>query len=580
MKNLSVLSSIKLLRLLLAREEKITWLKIVFFAFINSGLEVLTSATIMILAQVLNNPDVGFRYLNRLGILVTFSPSRLIFYTALGFGFTYIIKNIFASIEVFFQNFSIQRMHSAFRKKLLHQYTQTSYEFYTTQSSEEGRSLIAVDTNHIFSLGMVALASILSEGMVFIFLCAIVILMDPPLALFIFTLTPLIGFILVRWLFPLFYRWGQEIQTTTLQSDQYLTQLFQAFKEIILLEKQDVFIQFHEKYAEQKARASAIYTATLNMPRIMIEILFAGIFLVAIAYFCLEKETPGHMIGVLGGYLYVGFRLMPSINRMINQISIFKGIIPSIERIYQEYQFIETHKNALSIPTFQFKKSITVEAVSYQYPKTSKPALHDLSFEIKKGECIGIVGKTGSGKSTLMDLILGMLIPSQGVVLIDKTYPAHATEWRQKIGYVSQTPYLLNDTIAANIALGELSQEIDQKRLLNAIEEAQLQDLMHKLPDGVQTQVGERGIRLSGGERQRIAIARALYRNPDVLVFDEATSALDTETESRLMETIKKVKKGRTLLMIAHRLTTLKDCDRILVLEKGTLKKITTYESL
>jgi ATP-binding cassette subfamily C protein len=187
----------------------------------------------------------------------------------------------------------------------------------------------------------------------------------------------------------------------------------------------------------------------------------------------------------------------------------------------------------------------------------------DFTLEIKKGESIGIVGETGSGKSTFIDLLLGLLRPTQGIILVDKQYPVNAKQWHEKIGYVPQSIYLTDDTIEANIAFGLEADMIDAGRLLQVIKEAQLEDFVQKLPDGVQTVVGERGVRLSGGERQRIAIARALYRNPEVLIFDEATSALDTETEARLMETINAVSKDRTVIMVAHRLSTLEKCDRV-----------------
>ena len=195
----------------------------------------------------------------------------------------------------------------------------------------------------------------------------------------------------------------------------------------------------------------------------------------------------------------------------------------------------------------------------------------NFDLEIKKGECVGFVGETGSGKSTLIDIILGLLKPTAGSILIDNLYPVNSYQWHQKIGYVPQATYLIDDTIEANIAFGEKIEKIDHAHLLKVIEDAQLSSFISQLPSGVKTIVGERGIKLSGGERQRISIARALYRNPEVLIFDEATSALDNDTERRLMETIYSVSKNRTVIMIAHRLSTLNRCDRIINISHGQI---------
>ena len=284
------------------------------------------------------------------------------------------------------------------------------------------------------------------------------------------------------------------------------------------------------------------------------------------------------MIGILGGYLYAGFRLMPGLNRIINQLNVFKSIIPSIERVFNEYMMVAAKENYVDMPDFQFNETVTLKDVCFKYLNTEKDALSHVSLQIQKGVCIGIVGATGSGKSTLIDLILGLLKPYQGSILVDGKYPMYAYQWHQKIGYVPQSVYLIDDSIEKNIAFGE--KEIDLNRLNAVIDAAQLRTFMEALSDGVKTIVGERGVRLSGGERQRIAIARALYRNPEVLIFDEATSALDNDTEARLMDTINAVSRDRTVIMIAHRLTTLQNCDRIVVMGKGRIQEVTEYNFL
>lgn len=574
----SILSAIQKLRGLLAREEKLKWLGIVAFALTTSMLEVVTASVIVVFAQVLNAPETGLRYLSKIGFSADLSPGRVVFYIAIIVGAVYLIKNLIAAAEVFFQNFSIQKMNYHFKNKLLHRYAQADYGFYLTRNSSFGTQVVSGDTEMMFSNGMVAIASILSEGVIFLALIGMIIYMNPSLAFIIFAIGGIVSVGVVKGVLPRFYRFGQKLQETALYSGQNLIQFFHAFKEIVLLGKRESFIEAYQVHARKKASIQAIQTSLNALPRMVIEILFVGLFVTTIAYLCLDQESPVQMIGILGGYLYAGFRLMPGLNRIINQLNVFKSVIPSIERVHQEYTMVAAKENYVDVPTFQFNQHIEIKDLSFRYLNTEKNALSHVSLQIQKGECIGIVGETGSGKSTLVDLILGLLKPYEGFVLVDGQYPVHSYQWHQKIGYVPQSIYLTDDTIEKNIAFGE--KEVDLNQLNLAIDAAQLRKFMDALPEGPKTVVGERGIRLSGGERQRIAIARALYHRPEVLIFDEATSALDNDTEARLMETINAVSKDRTVIMIAHRLTTLKNCDRIVVMDKGKIKEVTNYKTL
>lgn len=574
----SILSAIKKLRALLTREEKLKWLGIVAFAVTTSLLEVVTASVIVVFAQVLNAPETGLKYLSKIGFASDLSPGRVVFYVAMIVGAVYLIKNLITAAEVFFQNFSIQKMNYHFKNKLLHRYAQADYGFYLTRNSSFGTQVVSGDTEMMFSSGMVAIASILSEGVIFFSLIGMIIYMNPSLALTIFAIGGIASIGIVKVVLPRFYRFGQKLQEIALYSGQNLGQFFHAFKEIVLLGKRESFIEAYQVHARKKSSIQAIQTSIHALPRMVIEILFVGLFVTTIAYLCLDQESPVQMIGILGGYLYAGFRLMPGLNRIINQLNTFKSIIPSIERVHQEYTMVAAKENYVDVPAFQFNQCIEIKDLSFKYLNTEKNALNHVSLQIQKGECIGIVGETGSGKSTLVDLILGLLKPYEGSILVDEQYPVHSYQWHQKIGYVPQSIYLTDDAIEKNIAFGE--KVIDLYRLNAAINAAQLRKFIDALPEGSKTVVGERGIRLSGGERQRIAIARALYRHPEVLIFDEATSALDNDTEARLMETINAVSKDRTVIMIAHRLTTLKNCDRIVVMDKGCVKKVTNYNSL
>lgn len=557
----SIFSAILKLRELLTREEKIKWLFIVGFALVVSLLEVVTASVIVVFAQVLNDPSIGQKYFQKLGMTENLSSGKTVFYVAIAVGVIYLVKNLIAALEVFFQNFSIQKMCYEFKNKLLHRYAGADYGFYLTRNSSFGFQVVGADAEQAFSGGMLSFASVLSEGVIFVCLVGMIVYMNPTLALIIFAIGTALSLLISKFLLPQFYHWGQNLQQTGIYTSQNLMQFFHAFKEIVLLGKKESFVNSYQVHSKQRSKVQAIQTATNALPRMGIEILFVGLFVLTISYLCMGHESPMQMIGILSGYLYAGFRLMPGLNRIINQLNTFNSVIPSIDRVHQEYTTVSSNEHYLDIPNFKFDKSITFNNVDFKYLNTDKNALSGVDLTIRKGECIGVVGETGSGKSTLIDLLLGLLRPTAGEILVDDKYPVNSLQWHQKIGYVPQSVYLVDDTIEANIAFGE--KNIDEDKLNQAIDAAQLRKLIDSLPQASKTIVGERGIRLSGGERQRIAIARALYRNPEVLIFDEATSALDNETESRLMETINAVSHDRTVIMIAHRLTTLKDCDRI-----------------
>lgn len=559
---------------LLNADDKVKLSLIALFALTTSVFEVVTAAVIALFSQVLNDPAVGSRYMEKAGLASFESSGEVLIAFAILCGGVYFIKNVVVTIEMFFQNFSIQKMNYAFKNRLLERYAYGDYSEYLTRNSSFNTRVVGSDAELVYSTAMVAAATIFSETIVFVCLVSVIIYANPSLALFIFGIAAVIALVTAKWVMPLFYRWGKTSQEAGMMSWQNLLQFFHAFKEIILLGKRREFIDCYRRHSRVQARVRAVQGFANLMPRVIIEMLFVGLFVVTICFLSYTGQAPVSMMGTLGIYLYAGFRLMPGLNRIINQLSLFKSVIPSINRVYEEYTTVSCPESYADIPDFTFDSHIDVRNVGFRYKNVGIDTLKGVDFRIEKGERIGIVGETGSGKSTLVDVILGLLKPYEGHVRIDGKYPASCRQWHARIGYVSQAIYLTDDTIEANVALGVPPEDVDRDRLEEVMSAAQLDRLLDKLPEREKTVVGERGMRLSGGERQRIAIARAIYHRPDVLIFDEATSALDHDTEARVMDTMYDVAQGKTVIMIAHRLSTLSRCDRIIALENGRLKSV------
>lgn len=576
----SIFSALRKINALLSTDNKIKIFYIGVFALFISVLEIITASTVVLFGQILNDPSVGHKYTDMIGITADLSSQDILAGAALLCGLVYLFKNAVAAIEIFFQNFTIQNMNYHFKNRLLERYAYADYAEYLTRNSSYNTRVVGGDAEQVFSGAMLALTIILSETILFVCLIGLIIYINPSLALVIFIAGAVIAAAISKFLLPLFYWWGKRAQEASVMSWQHLLQFFHAFKEVILLQKRENFINNYKEYSRKQARLGAVQASTRAVPRLVIEVLFIGLFVTAVCFMAYSGQPLTSMVGTLGAYLYAGFRLMPGLNKIIVQLNILKAAIPSIERVYDEYTTIATPENYADVPDFKFEKTINIRNVSCAYKNVSKNTLQNLDITIQKGEKIGIIGETGSGKSTLIDVMLGLLKPSDGHVLIDDQYTASSGQWHSHIGYVAQTLYLTDSTIESNIAFGQRPEDIDHGKLERAVTAAQLSPLLEKLPDGLKTIVGERGVRLSGGERQRVAIARALYREPDVLIFDEATSALDNETETRLMKTIEEVSQNRTVIMVAHRLSTLKNCDRIIQLNDGRVANITSAAEL
>ena len=371
-------------------------------------------------------------------------------------------------------------------------------------------------------------------------------------------------------------RYGKQNYEASLDMFRHLTQGLNAVKEVKLSCSEKYFAEQINKAQIRRNHAQKCVSDIGQIPRFAMEC-FAVTVAMGILIVLLTTGLVFSKILLTAAFFVAAMsRLLPSFSRIQYNLLHIRSAMYIFDKIHHDLTQIplESVKNGnISEKEEQepllFEKSITVDHVSYTYPTAKQPVLQDVSFEIKHNECIAFVGKTGCGKSTLADVIMGFLMPDSGAVLVDgQNIADHLLSWRKKIGYVPQAIHLFDDTIQGNVAFGIPVEQIDVRRVEQVIQLAQLKDLVQSLPEGLNTRIGEAGIRLSGGQRQRIAIARALYHNPELLVLDEATSALDQETERDFIEALQALKGKFTIIMIAHRLSSIQYCDRVIQLSQ------------
>ncbi|MFM7819597.1 MAG: ABC transporter ATP-binding protein, partial [Actinomycetota bacterium] len=284
-----------------------------------------------------------------------------------------------------------------------------------------------------------------------------------------------------------------------------------------------------------------------------------------------QGRAPERIIPLLGLFVVATWRFVPSINNVINLINSLSYSKPAVNSVYGEFEYIKSQDEIVKSQV-SFNDRVELRNLTFSYANTPAPSLRDVSVVVRKGETVGFIGPSGAGKSTLVDVILGLLPPSSGELLVDGVnMHEHNLEWQSTIGYVAQAIYLTDDTIRRNVAFGIAEKDVDEAALERALKSAQLWEFVESLPQKANTIVGERGIRVSGGQRQRIGIARALYHEPQVLVLDEATSSLDIETETEVMSAIRALQGFKTILIVAHRLSTVQHCDRVYKIEDATI---------
>ena len=494
-------------------------------------------------------------------IIDDYSISTITIFSIIILGVIFILKNCFIAFEIYYQHYVAGMMNYTFGKKLLHHITQHNYLYIIKHNTSYFREILQADCLNVFQTGTIALATLLSEGLIISAFIAFIIVKNPYFAIILFIFIAITACIMFIYVMPKFQQWGKIIQQQGINANASLLQFLYGFKEVIIRQKKRFFIDNYGHASLTLNRVRAITQTAHHYPRLFLETSIILIFIMLLAFTYNNTNHNDMVIATIGSYVYIGFRFAPSLNRIIIKFNTLKQITPSLNRLYQEYRLEKPAHIIQDIPEFSFKDSIYFHDVSFTYDD-NQMILHNINITIQKNDIIGVVGQTGSGKSTFINLLMGLLQPYHGHINIDKKFAVHSKQWQERIGYVAQSPYLLDASFAANIAFGE--DNIDYKRVEELIDHVKLRDVINYHEQGIQTIIGENGVRLSGGECQRLAIARALYHQPEILIFDEATSALDNDTETQIIDMIYQLKSYYTIVMIAHRLSTLHKCDYIL----------------
>jgi ABC-type multidrug transport system fused ATPase/permease subunit len=573
-----VTSILRKIRFLLTASQRKSALGLLGLMVLGMTLETLCTGLVIPAIALMTQQDLVATYPQfrpLLDYLGNPTQAELIVGVMVGLVGIYLVKNLFLGFLAWRQTRFAFGVQSQLSQRLFTTYLRQPYTFHLQRNSAQ---LIRNVTSEVgmFADVMVSTLTIGTEMLVLLGIATLLLVVEP-----VGTLIATLVLGGAAWTFHYgtrarIARWGESRQLHDGLRLQHLQQGLGGAKDAKLLGRESNFLDQYYLHNIQSARVGQ-FQATLQMlPRLWLELLaVVGLATLVIAML-LQGRGFATIVPTLGLFAAAAFRLMPSVNRTLGALQGLRYNLPAVNTLYDELKLAVAEpaggqqRRGIATPVFQ--TDIRLANVKYTYPAAAAPALDELNLRIRKGESVGFVGPSGSGKSTLVDVILGLLTPSAGRVLVDgENIQTNLRAWQDQIGYVPQSIYLTDDTLRRNVAFGLPNEAIDDDAVKRAVRAAQLHEFVAGLPQGLETLVGERGIRLSGGQRQRIGIARALYHDPAVLVLDEATSALDTATERGVMEAVTALQGSKTVLIVAHRLSTVSNCDRLYRLEQGRI---------
>lgn len=572
----SVLAVLRDARELIDEEYRPRWVAVVLVAILASVAEAVGAIMLYLLLRMVNDPVAGLN-VPVIGDLRDRFPgtteNTLIGVVIAVMGTFFLLRAGIAILQARLQNRTANQMGAEVSRRLLAGYLRLPWAFHLTRNSSESIRNASTSVGEVVAYVLLPIVMLLAEGLV-VFGLVLVMLVLAPLATLgtLVVLGPLV-LVLLRLVQPRLTRAGTVTQAAHQESIQAIQQSLGGLREIKVLGREEWFVDQFAEIRARMARALTSRTVLTEVPRISIETILLLLIVLFLGVTYLTGGSVQGSITILGLFAYAALRVLPGLNRAVAQINTLRYGAPALVAVLDDLRLVEA---AAEVPEpaapLRFEHRIALEGVSFRYEGGDRDALSHIDLEVRRGESIGIIGPTGSGKSTLIDVLLGLLVPTTGRVAVDGQNVADDTAaWQRNIGIVPQSVFLIDDTLRRNVALGLPEEAVDDDALAEAASLAQLDEVIAGLPDGLDTRVGEAGIRLSGGQRQRVAIARALYHRPSVLIFDEATSSLDTATEAGIVCALERLRGKRTLFTVAHRLSTVESCDRVIVVIDGSI---------
>lgn len=577
---------LKKLNILLDRKQKRIMVLLVFMMLIGSLLEVMGIAMIVPVLETVMDPQAveSSRYLsylyNTLGFNSVMQFTVAIMLAMIG---VFIVKNLFLFFQNKMQFNFVYTNQFATSRRMMINFMKRPYEYYLNADTAVIQRTITSDVNNMYGL-ILSLLQLVSEGVVFIGLVAACIYQEPLMSLILFFLL-LAVLAVIKWILtPIMKKAGEDNQEYYSGLYKWIDQSVMGIKEIKIANKENYFIGEYAKCGYGYVNAVQKYNLFNATPRLLIETVAIAGMIIYLMVQVAGGIAVDDIIPIMGALAVAAMRLIPCANRINNHLTaiayfepFFMGVSDNLQEdirdgsvVYDEAAYRTKNETA----KLTIREKIRLIDITYKYPGTEVMIFDHANMEIPIGCAVGIVGTSGAGKTTVVDIMLGLLKLESGAIMADDTdVREHYDSWLKNIGYIPQVIFMLDDSIRKNVAFGYADEDIDDDQVWRALREARLDEFVKGLPAGLDTGIGERGIRISGGQRQRIGIARALFEDPEVLVLDEATSALDNETEGAIMESINRLHGRKTLIIIAHRLQTIEKCDLVYRIENGKVAR-------
>lgn len=568
---------LKHIQYIMTKKQKRQASAILLMIILGALFETLSVSAILPFIQSIMNPEelANEWYMNTIiQTLNIQSPYGIIYICGFFIAIVYIIKNTYLFISSHIQSQYRCRFQKNLSTKLLASYMRRPYVYFLDINSAEIIRTLSTDVFGVFQILQNGF-KIFSEFFTLTLIGVFILYIDAPMAVGVLTIA-IVCFLFITVVFKKrLSRIGVKQREANAERSKCAYQAINGYKEVQVMQRAESFIEAYEKAYEEQRKIEVTFETISALPERLIEsTCIIGLIFVVCVRLAMGVNVE-QFVPELSAFAVAAFRILPSVSRMSGYLNNLVFYRPTVEAVASELYEAERYGQVVAEKTnqliennldleYHFKDKVELTNIYYKYPHSESYVLNNLSISINKGDAIAFIGSSGAGKTTLADVVLGLLNPEKGMVTVDginiETIPK---TWSHIIGYVPQIVFLVDDTVRNNIAFGVKKSEIDDKMVWRALEQAQLKEFVLGLPMGLDTVVGERGVKFSGGQRQRIAIARALYYNPSILVLDEATSALDNETENAVMESIEALQGHKTLIIVAHRLTTIRKCNKI-----------------